>query len=45
MTTEPCQKNKMPQLCNAEGAETDAEKKHKNKFFSPLLSDLRVLCG
>ncbi|MGD0463538.1 MAG: hypothetical protein ABSB74_13720, partial [Tepidisphaeraceae bacterium] len=23
MTTEPCQKNKMPQLCNAE---TDAEK-------------------
>jgi hypothetical protein len=35
----------MPQLCNAEGAETDAEKKHKNKFFSPLLSDLRVLRG
>ncbi|MGD0464157.1 MAG: hypothetical protein ABSB74_16875, partial [Tepidisphaeraceae bacterium] len=42
MTTEPCQKNKMPQLCNAE---TDAEKKHKDEFFSALLSALRVLCG
>ncbi|MGD0463765.1 MAG: hypothetical protein ABSB74_14860, partial [Tepidisphaeraceae bacterium] len=36
MTTEPCQKNKMPQLCNAEDAETDAEKKHKNEFFSAI---------
>ncbi|MGD0464893.1 MAG: hypothetical protein ABSB74_20605, partial [Tepidisphaeraceae bacterium] len=45
MTTEPCQKNKMPQLCNAEDAETDAEKKHKNQFFSVPLNALCVLCG
>ena len=42
MTTEPCQKNKMPQLCNAE---TDAEKTYKDELFSVLLRDLRVLCG
>ncbi|MGD0462493.1 MAG: hypothetical protein ABSB74_08395, partial [Tepidisphaeraceae bacterium] len=42
MTTEPCQKNKMPQLCNAE---TNTEKKHKNEIFSILLGALRVLCG
>jgi hypothetical protein len=35
----------MPQLCNAEVAEADAEKKHRNEFFSVFLGDLRVLCG
>jgi len=29
----------------AEAAETDAEKKCENEFFSVLLSDLRVLRG
>jgi len=42
MTTEPCQKNKMPQLCNAE---TEAENKQAIEFSLFLLRDLRVLRG